>query len=68
MVHVLLLEDDQNSREALVNISVDTMLRDNHAVNMISRDMFNFDKFVDQNYALLLENLYMLDIKNCYLN
>lgn len=60
-------EQWENSREALVNISVDTMLRDNHAVNMISRDMFNFDKFVDQNYALLLENLYMLDIKNCYL-
>lgn len=62
-----LSEEKDAGHPSLVNISVETMLSDNHAVNMISRDMFNFDKFVDQNYASLLENLYMLDIKNCYL-
>lgn len=29
--------------------------------------MFNFDKYADQNYATLLERLYMLQIQNAYL-
>lgn len=54
-------------RTPLFDTSVEKILADNHAVNMIVRDMFNFDKFVDQNFASLLERLYMLEIENCYL-
>lgn len=51
----------------LSEITVEQFLADNHAVNMITRDMFNFDKYADQNYAILLERLYMLQIQNAYL-
>ncbi len=50
-----------------VDMSIERFLEDNHAVNIITRDMFNFDKFADQNYATLLERLYMLEIQNAYL-
>lgn len=61
------INQPEMKKESVIDISVDTLLKDAHAANMISRDMFNFDKFVDQNYASLLENLYMLDIKNACL-
>lgn len=54
-------------QDTLFETSVEKILAENHAVNMIVRDMFNFDKFADQNYAMLLERLYMLEIENCYL-
>lgn len=53
--------------EPLTDMSIERFLADNHAVNMITRDMFNFDKYADQNYATLLERLYMLQIQNAYL-
>ena len=49
------------------DITVEQLLKDNHAVNMITRDMFNFDKYANQNYTVLLERLYMLQIPNAYL-
>lgn len=57
----------EDAGDMLLETSVEKILAENHAVNMIVRDMFNFDKFADQNYALLLERLYMLEIENCFL-
>lgn len=51
----------------LFDTSVERILAENHAMNMIARDLFNFEKFADQDYAMLLDRLYMLDIENCFL-
>lgn len=60
-------EETSTAYESLTDMSIERFLTDNHAVNMITRDMFNFDKYADQNYATLLERLYMLQIQNAYL-
>ena len=51
----------------LFDTSVERILSENHAMNMIARDLFNFEKFAEQDYAMLLERLYMLEIENCFL-
>lgn len=51
----------------IVDTTVERMLENNHAVNIITRDMYIFDKYVEQNYTLLLKRLHMLDIQNCFL-
>ena len=51
----------------LFDASIERILRESRAANLISSNMFSFDKYVDQNYTKLLDGLEALGIQTCYL-
>lgn len=52
---------------AQFNVNIEKMLMDLRTTNRAAKEMFSFNKYVDQNYAALLTGMTMLGIDYCYL-
>lgn len=49
------------------DVNIEKMLMDLRTTNRAAKEMFSFNKYVDQNYAALLTGMTMLGIDYCYL-
>lgn len=49
------------------DVNIEKMLMDLRTTNRAAKEMFSFNKYVDQNYAALLTGMTMLGIEYCYL-
>ncbi|MCM1309351.1 MAG: GGDEF domain-containing protein, partial [Butyrivibrio sp.] len=49
------------------DVNIEKMLMDLRTTNRAAKEMFSFNKYVDQNYAALLTGMNMLGIEYCYL-
>lgn len=49
------------------DVNIEKMLRDLRTTNRAAKEMFSFNKYVEQNYAAMLTGMTMLGIDYCYL-